>query len=50
MRSRFNFYIILLTALGCEHHEKDSHTEVFKTPEQVAVDRRAGQSQERVGG
>ena len=32
--------ILLLSVLGCEHHEKDSHIEVFKTPEQAAADRR----------
>ena len=42
MQSRLTAALVLLFALfpvaGCEHHEKDSHTEVFKTPEQVSGD------------
>jgi hypothetical protein len=36
---------LLLLLLGCEHNEKDSHTEVFKTPEQALAERREKQLQ-----
>ena len=49
MQSRLAAAFVLGFALmliaGCEHHEKDSHTEVFKTPEQSAADRWARQLQ-----
>ncbi len=37
------FAVAALAPFGCEHHEKDSHTEVFKTAQDVVVERRAKQ-------
>jgi hypothetical protein len=35
--------LLLLCCLGCQFHGTDSHTEVFKTPEEVSADRRSKQ-------
>lgn len=35
--------LAILTIPGCDHNEKDSHTEVFKTPRELLADRRAKQ-------
>lgn len=42
---RFISLALCLMFLSCEHNEKDSHTEVFKTPQQVIEERRARQLQ-----
>jgi hypothetical protein len=40
---RLTALLIFLTLAGCNHHEQDSHTEVFKTPEQAIAERRTRQ-------
>ena len=40
---RITAILFALALLGCDHNEKDSHTEVFKTPQALLADRRAKQ-------
>lgn len=40
---RITALLFFLTLLGCDHNEKDSHTEVFKTPQELLGERRAKQ-------
>ena len=40
---RLTALIVFLTLAGCNHHEQDSHTEVFKTPQETIAERRTRQ-------
>jgi hypothetical protein len=42
---RLNAFMMLLLLLGCDHNEKDSHTEVFKTSDQARSERAEKQLQ-----